>query len=75
MLIFSAPIYVVNGAGGNREGIQKHFQTPPPDWSAFQYRGWGYGVLKFPAKNQLVWEFYSAIDNSVVDSFTLTKTL
>eukprot|EP00455_Lapot_gusevi_P032578 TRINITY_DN3551_c0_g1_i6.p1 TRINITY_DN3551_c0_g1~~TRINITY_DN3551_c0_g1_i6.p1 ORF type:complete len:511 (-),score=113.06 TRINITY_DN3551_c0_g1_i6:90-1421(-) len=67
-----APVYVMNGAGGNREGVDS-FKEQVPAWSASRVGDWGYGNL-FVSPTMLKWVFYRSSDNQVVDQFTITKS-
>jgi len=66
-----APIYVVNGAGGNREGCTG-FPAEKPAWSAFQISQWGYATIE-ASKEKFVWTFKTSSDNQPVDNFVLTR--
>jgi len=54
----TGPVYVVNGAGGNREGVSTNFITPTPAWSAMQGGVAGVGTLTVANASTLIWEFY-----------------
>lgn len=54
----SGPVYVVNGAGGNREGVSSNWITPTPAWSAMQGGVAGVGTLTVANASTLIWEFY-----------------
>merc|ERR1712166_1173022 len=66
------PVYIVNGAGGNREAEP----TPPADqpWQPEQNRtnfiSFGRLTVK---KNSLQWEQVVSSDGSIQDTFTITK--
>jgi hypothetical protein len=65
------PTYIVNGAGGNREGTTG-FPKEQPNWSATRLAEWGYGVLTVFNNTALTWEFFTSSDNKLYDSITLT---
>eukprot|EP01139_Manchomonas_bermudensis_P005261 Amastigsp_a174867_84.p1 type:complete len:515 gc:universal Amastigsp_a174867_84:1679-135(-) len=67
----TAPVYVVNGVGGSKEGLDG-FSTPTPDWSAVRLSEYGYALMTFNA-SALEWAYYSAASNELLDSFTITK--
>lgn len=69
------PVYIVNGAGGNREGTSgwPSSNWTPPSWSAFRYSEWGYGVIDIASPSELNWTFYNSETNDLVDQFTMTK--
>lgn len=66
----AAPVYIVNGAGGNREGNEQ----PHGDaaWSAWSTSAIGYGLLTVAGPHALTAEFYAA-NGTLLDSITLTK--
>jgi len=73
----TAPVYVVNGAGGNREGNE----LPPGDqpWSANATSGLSaqtanisYGILIIQA-GELQYTQIDSASNGVLDTFTVTK--
>lgn len=66
----SAPVYVVNGAGGNREG-NSHFESTNP-WSAWSSGETGYGMLRVSSSSALSYDFVAS-NGTVLDSFTITK--
>lgn len=68
------PIYIVNGAGGNREGTSGMLDDVP-DWTAFRFKDWGYGLLEATNNTHLKWEFYNSTNNVLVDEFTIVKTM
>jgi len=64
--------YVVNGAGGNNEGISTNYLPKSPKWSASIVKQWGYSLLKV-TEDTLYWTFYNSTNNVVLDQFTITK--
>nr|CAG4708299.1 unnamed protein product [Naegleria fowleri] len=74
------PIHIVNGAGGCIEGLTWSFSYHwGINWSAHIYnKDEGYGVLKTSFNPQtkihsLSFSFYSAGENQLIDSVTITK--
>lgn len=65
--------YILNGAGGNREG-NTHFPASRPEWSASAISEWGYGVLELHNATTLSWKFYTSENNQLADEFVLTKS-
>eukprot|EP01125_Pyxidicula_operculata_P008375 TRINITY_DN2816_c0_g1_i1.p2 TRINITY_DN2816_c0_g1~~TRINITY_DN2816_c0_g1_i1.p2 ORF type:complete len:508 (+),score=89.11 TRINITY_DN2816_c0_g1_i1:1814-3337(+) len=64
-----APVYIVNGAGGNREGTDKsHYNS---GFSASYIAEWGYGMFTIYNSTHLDWDYYIASDNSLGDHVTL----
>jgi hypothetical protein len=75
-----APMYVVNGAAGNREPTSRVRSQAP--WVAYTYdTGFGYQVLRFQqrvmgdgkAHMAVDSNFYSGFDDRVLDAFTLVS--
>jgi len=66
-----APIYIVNGAGGNREGLQG-FDGKIPDICAFRVQAYGYNILKI-SKNELNLKFFGSDNNQMLDQLTIKK--
>jgi len=71
-----APVHIVNGAAGNREGNDNNFHQPSPDWSAARSGDIGYGHM-IVTGNKIDWSFYKATNTSLElqDHFVMTKTL
>jgi 3',5'-cyclic AMP phosphodiesterase CpdA len=75
--IMDAPVYIVQGASGNREGNKGGFSPPDqlPDWSAGRSTDVGYGMLTVDnkvaegQKTHVKWQFYSAEKDEVQDSY------
>ncbi len=65
----TAPVYVVNGAGGNREG-----NTLPRGeaWTAFRTQDVGYARLTVTSAS-LEYEFVDAANGTTLDAFTITR--
>lgn len=68
----NAPVYVVNGAGGNREGTNG-FSGPNPAGWPFRLADWGYGIITISNSSSLQWQFFTSSDMQLKDSFTLSK--
>jgi hypothetical protein len=67
-----APVYILNGAGGNREGFSPYLRGPP-DWIVFRTHQWGYNVITVHNATTLTCHFYENAHNQLVDSFTIVK--
>ncbi len=66
---FPAPVYVVNGAGGNREG------NDMPDgavWTAFRSKDVGFALITVTGSQSLLYEFVAA-NGTTVWEFEITK--
>ena len=71
-----APVYLLQGSSGNREGNDGDYDDMElPDWAASAHNNIGYGILTQSADgSQLKWSFYeSAGDNQMLDTMTMTK--
>ena len=70
----AAPVYIVQGASGNREGNKGSFPPPEelPEWSAAQAVDVGYGLMEI-SSNQISWKFFSSDSSLLVDEMTITK--
>lgn len=67
----SAPVYIINGAAGCREGLSSFTETAP-DWSANRVHDMGYALMSVNM-NSLTWKWFTSSDNVMRDSMTLTK--
>jgi acid phosphatase type 7 len=77
---YAAPIYILQGASGNRENNkgESSWPNPEPAWSAGHSSEVGYGLLTVEsaaasAVPTLHWTFFRSSDNEALDSFTLSK--
>lgn len=73
-----APVYIVNGAAGNREGNEKPSGAP---WSAVQSGAVGYSLITVQAPpagtgNATVhWQHYESDTGALLDDWTLSKAV
>ena len=67
----TAPVYVTNGAAGNREGNTK---PDPIAWSAFETGEYGYGLLTVAGPSLLSFAFVRSGDGAVLDAWNITRT-
>lgn len=67
----TAPVYVVNGAAGNREGNEEPSGQQP--WSAWHSREFGFGRVTVAGPGSLTYEFVAANGTSL-HSVELVKT-
>jgi hypothetical protein len=67
-----APIYLLNGAAGNKEQLE-HGWDLMETWSAARMSVYGYSILQVYNSTTLTWNFIAANNGSVVDTFTITK--
>lgn len=70
-----APVHIVIGDGGNREGIAGPWMQPQPDWSAFREGSYGHGTLQVESATRAVWRWHRN-DNgttAVADELVLNK--
>lgn len=68
-----APVHVITGAAGCREGHGRYVNGPRGPWSAVRNSEWGFGRLLVPNRTHLGWEQVEDINGTVVDSFWLVK--
>jgi len=68
-----APVHVITGAAGCREGHGHYDKGPRGPWSAVRNSEWGYGRLIVANKTHVGWEQVEDINGTVVDSFWLVK--
>lgn len=66
-----APVYIINGAGGNREGTVNRHQ-PNNNWSVQFLAQWGYMIISVYNDTVMDLDFYAADNNQLVDHVTLT---
>ncbi len=76
----TAPVYVVNGIGGCREGNTGHFGSPAPAWRAVGFARqpsapsdalFGYGILSVTA-SRLRFQMYSDNEAQPIDDFSIS---
>eukprot|EP00743_Colponemidia_sp_Colp-15_P016101 GILK01019584.1.p1 GENE.GILK01019584.1~~GILK01019584.1.p1 ORF type:complete len:296 (+),score=26.45 GILK01019584.1:31-888(+) len=75
----SSPVYVVNGAAGNREG-NKDGKGREADLYPAGNSAIGYGVMEvvsdFPNnKHSMTYSFFDSATNELLDNFTITKNI
>lgn len=78
---YQAPIYIVQGASGNREGNKGSFPDSPPDWSAAHSNEVGYGIMTVEntagddasVRPTMHWSYKRSADDVELDSFKLEK--
>eukprot|EP00049_Salpingoeca_infusionum_P001062 m.44771 g.44771 ORF g.44771 m.44771 type:complete len:81 (-) comp10850_c0_seq1:135-377(-) len=49
------------------------FPSQLPAWSRKNIEEYGYGMLEATNASQLVWQYFAAADNSLLDTITITK--
>jgi len=69
-----APVYIVNGIAGNREGLQGWGKGPFPSWSLVRIQEFGYCELNFWNQTHLEWQMIADKDGSILDDMWLVKT-
>ena len=74
---YNAPMYIVQGASGNREGNKGGWPETVADWSAGHSETVGYGILTVQngeaSRPTMHWSFVQSSDNQELDSFTFEK--
>jgi len=68
-----APVYIVNGAGGNIEGVTKYTDDTPADWNVVHQSVWGLGELTVYNASHVHWEFFEADNSTLTDEMWLVK--
>jgi len=68
-----APIHVVVGDGGNREGIPP-FQPQQPNWSVTRIPQYGYSVFNVFNKTHLHFEMHQDDNWHIADDFWIIKS-
>lgn len=77
----TAPVYIINGCGGNEEGLNPDNQwiQPQPSWSAFRFnQDWGYMVIEANVLSHsatLNMQFFASGDNKLRDAVVITKSV
>jgi predicted phosphodiesterase len=69
----AAPVYVLNGAAGNKEHLRGSFPANPPDFSRKNLKDYGYGLIDAKGSSSLTYSFFASEDGSLLDTFTITK--
>lgn len=67
----TAPVYVVNGAAGNREGNENPAGNQP--WSAAHSGAIGYAYIQVSSATALTYSFFGSANGTEIDTFTITK--
>jgi 3',5'-cyclic AMP phosphodiesterase CpdA len=68
-----APVYITNGVGGNGEGLYKHWQQPPPVWSAKPVSEFGFGYFEVHNATHLHWTMKRSSDSATIDEAWLVR--
>jgi len=66
------PTYILNGAGGNREGTSG-IRNDRPVWSANAVNDWGYGILTVVNDTCIDFSFYTASNGQLADRFIINN--
>jgi len=73
-----APVYILQGASGNREGNKGSYPDPDdpnsdiPEWSAARKVNYGFGLMTVSA-HDIKWEFYDSTSMELLDETTIKK--
>jgi 3',5'-cyclic AMP phosphodiesterase CpdA len=68
----TAPVYILQGASGNREGNKGSYPAELPDFSAAHATDVGYGLMTV-SSSKIDWKFYSSATEQELDCFTISK--
>jgi len=66
------PVYIIQGASGNREGNKGPFPADLPAWSAHNEISVGYGLLTV-SNSQMEFSFYDSATNAELDHVVIEK--
>jgi len=66
------PIYVTNGAAGNKEHLDGN-QSQLPVWGRSYVSRYGFGIMSVPDANHLTYQFISADNATVLDEWTIER--
>lgn len=73
------PIYIVDGAAGNIEGLSKFDIAKIPSWNVlYNFKDFGYGIIEFAPSshsNSLEWSYYTDQGGNLYDRMTVTKNV
>ncbi len=67
----AAPVYIVNGAGGNREGQGTNQQNQP--WSAYTASNKGFVFIVVKGPNKFVSHFIDSVTGEMIDAIEISK--
>eukprot|EP01114_Cavostelium_apophysatum_P012731 TRINITY_DN2915_c0_g1_i2.p1 TRINITY_DN2915_c0_g1~~TRINITY_DN2915_c0_g1_i2.p1 ORF type:complete len:253 (+),score=25.47 TRINITY_DN2915_c0_g1_i2:509-1267(+) len=70
----NGPVYIVNGCGGNREGLYGRWH-PKPSWSAYREAHWGFGTIEIHNNTHMHWQFTRADTMEVDDSAWIVRNM
>lgn len=68
----SSPLYVINGAAGHWEGLSPKVE-PQEDFVRWMEVVYGYSLLHFKSKDEVVIEYYASGNQTLIHSATLHK--
>ena len=68
----TAPVYIVQGASGNREGNKGTYPDEHPDWSLARYTDIGYALMTVE-EDSVAWRFYNSETNELLDETVLRR--
>ncbi len=68
-----APIYLIGGAPGCQEKLDRFDWTPYP-WSAFRADAYGYGIMTIYNKTDIRWTQYHSENGTVLDEIWVHKS-
>ena len=72
MMNAKAPVYIVNGNAGNKNGKNHVLPKVPADWVKMSSSDFGFGTLQVN-KTTLFWQQYSTEKTRILDYFYLQK--
>eukprot|EP01126_Amoeba_proteus_P044311 TRINITY_DN4919_c0_g2_i1.p1 TRINITY_DN4919_c0_g2~~TRINITY_DN4919_c0_g2_i1.p1 ORF type:complete len:400 (+),score=68.84 TRINITY_DN4919_c0_g2_i1:74-1273(+) len=72
-VVEDAMVTILNGNGGNNEGLAKIWEEPQPDWSVYRESNWGFGVSTIYNSTHLHWQMIRADNHSVADDWWFVR--
>jgi len=69
----TAPVYVVSGAAGNKEGLRTDFDTTLPPYTVTYLETYGLGFFQTVGATELHWQFVSQ-KGEVLDHFEIKRS-
>lgn len=66
-------VTILNGNGGNHEGLAKEWENPQPVWSAYRESSFGFGTATIYNSTHLRWQMHRADDGSIADDWLFIR--
>lgn len=72
-IMSSGMVTIVNGNGGNNEGLAKGWVNPQPKWSAYRESNFGFGVARVINATHLHWQMKRSVNMTIADDYWFIK--